>query len=149
MLIDVENNSVAVKNVERIVDTTLYEAEPPFVKLYLDTVSYLMDVPKGCSNVLYELLRYIPYTNEGEDPYFAINSSIKRIIASKLGCSMSKVEHALTDFVGKKILFRVDTGLYLFNPELFGRGEWKHIKQLRLSVVYNNNGKKVRGYVDK
>ena len=39
-------------------------------------------------------------------------------------------------FIGK-ILYRVGTGAYNFNPYLFGKGDWQDVSRLRLEVNYN------------
>jgi hypothetical protein len=123
------------------------DQEPPFVKLYLDDIVKLKETPKGAADVLYELIGYMPYANQST-PVIAINNSIKRIIAKKLSCSMGKIDHAITDLVKKGILLRTDVGLYAFNPTLFGRGEWKDIKKLRLEITYDENGKTFRSFIE-
>jgi hypothetical protein len=42
--------------------------------------------------------------------------------------------------VKKNIIFREDTGLYKGNPFLFGKGEWREIRELRMTVVFNKEG---------
>ena len=36
-----------------------------------------------------------------------------------------------------KILYRVDRGIYRFNPYLFGRGDWQDVARLRLEIKYD------------
>lgn len=37
-----------------------------------------------------------------------------------------------------KILYRVGTGAYNFNPYLFGKGDWQDVSRLRLEVNYDD-----------
>jgi hypothetical protein len=121
--------------------------EPPYIKMYLDTVLYLKDIPKGYNSVLLSILKRIPWANQNQE--IAINAHIKRGIASELQCSYSTVEHAITDFVKGEVLLRVGTGTYQVNPHLFGRGEWKDIGKLRLTIDFDANGKTIMGEVIK
>jgi hypothetical protein len=45
--------------------------------------------------------------------------------------------------VKKDIIFREDTGLYKGNPYLFGKGEWRDIRELRMTVVFNPKGQSI------
>ena len=116
-----------------------FDQEPPYVKLYLDTVLYLKDLPQRYGNILFLLLNRIPWASANQS--IAINAFIKREIATELGCSVTRIDHALSDFVKGDILKRVGTGTYQFNPHLFGRGEWKDIAALRLTIDFDSRGK--------
>ena len=127
--------------------TTTYDLgqEPPYVKLYLDAVLYLSDMPKGHSPIMLSIIKRIPWANQEQG--IAINSSVKRLIAKELNCSVTKIDHAITDFVKGELLIREDIGLYRINPYIFGRGEWKDIAELRLHVTFNVQGKTIMGEV--
>lgn len=131
------------------VRTTSYRLpdEPPYVKLYLDTILYLKDLPKSYNPVLLAILQRMPWANQIQD--IAINSSVKRQISKELDVSVSRIDHALTDFVKGEILFRMDVGLYRINPHLFGRGEWGDIERLRLEVTFDSTGKTIKGQIEK
>ena len=45
--------------------------------------------------------------------------------------------------VDKHILIRKDRGVFLANPNIFGKGNWKDIEQLRLLLTYDSKGKNV------
>jgi hypothetical protein len=119
--------------------------EPPYVKLYLDAVLYLSDMPKGYTPILYSIIKRIPWANQEQD--MAINMALKRCLAKELDCSVSKISNAITDLVKGYILIRTDVGLYKINPHIFGRGEWKDIGELRLHVTFNAEGKTVMGEI--
>lgn len=114
--------------------------EPNYVKLYLEDIAYLSNIPKWGTTILYELLKRMNYRNE-----IILSSGIKRMIVSEmhesgLNVTVQAIGNALTDFVKAKILIRKDTGVYLANPFLFGKGEWKDIRNIRLQVGYNLDG---------
>ena len=122
-------------------------AEPPFVKMYLDTILYLKDLPKGHNPILMSILKRLPWANQEQD--IALNAGIKRKIAKEVGCSVSKVNNAITDLVKGEVLFRIDVGVYQVNPHLFGRGEWNDIAKLRLEVTFDKNGKTILGEIER
>ncbi len=122
-------------------------AEPPYVKMYLDTILYLKDLPKGHNPILMSILKRLPWANQEQD--IALNAGIKRKIAKEVGCSVSKVNNAITDLVKGEVLFRIDVGVYQVNPHLFGRGEWNDIAKLRLEVTFDKNGKTILGEIER
>ena len=121
--------------------------EPPYVKMYLDTILYLKDLPKGHNPILMSILKRLPWANQEQD--IALNAGIKRKIAKEVGCSVSKVNNAITDLVKGEVLFRMDVGVYQVNPHLFGRGEWNDIAKLRLEVTFDKNGKTILGEIER
>lgn len=123
------------------------EKEPPYVKIYLDTILYLSDLPKGYNKILGAILRRMPWATDCQD--IALNAGIKRRIARDLDISMSRIDHAITDFVKGGLLSRVEVGVYHANPNLFGRGEWKDIKKLRLNVTFDASGKTIMTEIEK
>lgn len=111
--------------------------EPPFVKLYLDNVLFLRDLPKNLNPVLLALLNRMPYGGKA----FAINASMKRQMAKELGRSAGGISNAITNLVNGGLLIREDVGLYHMNPDFFGRGEWKDVQALRLAITYDYRGR--------
>jgi hypothetical protein len=109
--------------------------EPKYVKLYLADITYLNSLPKSISGVLYELLQYMDYQGR-----IILNAGLKREIAARINTSVQHIENSLTKFSKKEILIRKDTGIYLANPWLFGRGSWEDVRAIRLTVEYNLDG---------
>lgn len=119
--------------------TLSWGTEPAFIKLYLEDVLYLSDMPVKHSAILYELLKRASYAGDKDGMQVIINASLKRRIQEFLGLkNVGSVSNAITDFVKGKILYRVDVGMYNFNPYLFGKGEWQDISRLRLEVNYDD-----------
>jgi hypothetical protein len=69
-----------------------------------------------------------------------LNAGLKREIATRINTSVQHIENSLTKFSKKEILIRKDTGIYLANPWLFGRGSWEDVRAIRLTVEYNLDG---------
>ncbi len=109
--------------------------EPDFIKLYLDDLVMLKDIPQWVSSILHGLLKRMNYQNE-----IVLNVTIKKRIADDLGIAVRTIDNALVTFVKKKILSRVGLGVYQANPYLFGKGEWNNIRKIRLQVEYGDNG---------
>lgn len=119
--------------------TLSWGSEPAYIKLYLQDVLYLSDMPTKHSAVLYELLKRASYAGDKDGMQVIINASLKRRIADTLGLkNVGSISNAITDFVKGKILYRADVGMYNFNPYLFGRGDWQDISRLRLEINYDD-----------
>ena len=119
--------------------TLSWGSEPAFIKLYLQDVLYLSDMPKHHENILYELLKRSTYAGEKDGMQVCLSAGIKRIISKELGLKNDRsINNALSDLVKGKILYRVETGVYNFNPWLFGKGDWQDISRLRLEVNYDD-----------
>lgn len=132
---------VTVVDEEGVVKSQLRESyvdkEPDFIKLYLKDLVMLNDIPKWVSGILFELLKRMEWSNNE----IVLNSSIKKRIALELNITAQTIDNALGKFVKKNILKRLDSGIYQANPFLFGRGSWENIRQIRLSVTYDKDGK--------
>lgn len=111
------------------------EAEPNYIKLYLQDISYLKRLPKGSDSIIYELLKYINYEQE-----IIINSHIKKKIATALKLNEKTINNSITNLVKNEILIRIDRGVYQINSFIFGKGSWKdiikHRKSLKLEIFY-------------
>lgn len=124
---------------KRANQTLSWGTEPSFIKLYLQDVLYLSDMPTKHSAILYELLKRSTYAGDKDGMQVIVNASLKRRIQDTLGFkNISSVNNAITDLVKGKILYRADVGMYNFNPYLFGKGDWQDISRLRLEVNYDD-----------
>lgn len=126
--------------------------EPNYIKIYLQDISYFYEVPKGSTDLVYELFDYVTYNTHE----MILNMSTKKRIAKKLETSVATVSNNLTKLVQKGIIKRVEKGIYTLNPYLFGKGDWKSVKELRtsnieLEVVYDKEtGKRtLKGRLEK
>lgn len=119
-------------------------SEPEFIKLYLRHVLSITEMPRGLTGILFEMLQFVNYLHE-----FVWNKGVRKRIADKLGCSESNVKKALVEFKKKEILFEKQgySGIYILNPYLFGKGSWKNIHELRLTVDYTPERQVISGVV--
>lgn len=129
-----ENGEVLKESTE--MEYRYIEAEPEFVKLYTGDLLKLKNIPNASNSVLLSIIRRIGYDNQ-----VGLFAPIKRQIADELGVSLKKVEQAIQEFAQKDILIRKDRGLYVINPNFFGKGKWTDIKRLRLQIEYSASGK--------
>lgn len=117
---------------------SVVQKEPDYVKLYLESITKLNDVQGWTDPILYELLRLMNYGNE-----IVLNAAVKKRMALSLKISTRTIDNALSMLVKKNIIFREDTGLYKGNPFLFGKGEWRDIRELRMTVVFDKGGQNI------
>lgn len=139
--VDMETGEVKISSNER---EQVVAREPDYIKLYIEDLVKLKDLPKATNDILYNVLKRMNYQNE-----IILVSHNKKKIASDLGIKPNTIDQNLMKLTKKGILTRVARGVYIANPYLFGRGKWQDIKSLRMKVVYNKNGKFITTEVDK
>ena len=115
--------------------------EPDYVKVYLDNIAVLAEIQGWISKVLYELIKGVTYANKGQ--YIIINAGYKRIVAESLGMKQQSITNAVNQLSKKNILIKKESGVFLLNPQFFGRGEWKDISKIRYEVELSAHGKVV------
>lgn len=136
-----EVNEVVVDTGEITRQTRLeagaFEQEPPFVKLYLADIARLNGLNKSEAKLVYELIHNMGYNNvvPGYKP-------VKEMIAAKIGMTYNTLEKALKELHKKGILIRKARGLYIMDPHIFGRGTWKDVQKIRMTIDYNGDGTK-------
>lgn len=135
--VEVDKNGESVS--KRINKTLSWGAEPSYIKLYLQDVLYLSDMPKKHSKILYTLLKRASYAGEKDGMQVCLSSGLKRMILKELGMkNVGSIDNALSDLVKGKVLYRLETGVYQFNPYLFGKGDWQDIERLRMEINYDD-----------
>jgi len=119
-------------------ETNVYRLpqEPEFVKLYLNDILYYHDMPRGLNPILQVFLSNMNWENR-----LVLNMALKKRMAKKIGLSVASIDKAITKFVKGNILIREDTGMYLVNPYLFGKGNWEQIQEIRFNITYNLKGR--------
>lgn len=118
-------------------------SEPPFIKLYIDDLILLNDLPTKSSAILWELIKNMSYDNE-----IALNAYRKKKIIENLNIKMSTLNNALSSFVKKEILYRVGSGTFMPNPYLFAKGSWEDISNLRMIVSYKAGKREIQLEID-
>lgn len=108
------------------------ETEPPYVKLYISDIMRIKEVPPGMDKVLLVIISKMSYDN-----VIFTYKPIKIDIANRLGKSLAYIEKSIITLIKAAILIKIDRAMYIVDPELFGRGRWKDISKLRLSIDYD------------
>jgi hypothetical protein len=109
--------------------------EDNYIKIYIKTIGLLHNLPNSADKILFELLKYVNYDNE-----IIINKSVKQNIANRLNLSLSRINMYITNLYKENFLIRKNRGVYILNPFIFGKGNWKDIynlrKKLELDIVF-------------
>lgn len=112
---------------------------------YLQDVLFLHELPKAYSKILDELSKRILITKNKQTVY--ITAGMKKEIAKNIRCSISYINNGITNLNKKKVLERVDTGTYAFNPSLFGYKEIAdrdNIESIALNITLTHESKKIQ-----
>lgn len=117
--------------------TYLIDKEPDYVKLYLEDITRLKDIPSGMNKVLFELMKSISYNG-----IIMAYKPVKDLMCSNMGISVNYLNKCIDEFYKKGILIRYARGVYIADPNLFAKGSWKDIQNLRLVIDYNKDGSK-------
>ena len=125
------------------------QGEPSYIKLYLQDISYLNNLPSGTDKILYEFLKYLNYENE-----IVLTKVIKQRIADKLKLSLGHVNNKIQSLSKLEVLIRVGQGVYSINTFILAKGKWneiiKHRHNLKLEVFYSEeNGREVKQSTEK
>jgi len=134
LVLDEQGNMIS----KRANKTLSWGAEPPYIKLYLQDILYISDMPNHHEKVLFELLKRATYAGDEFGMTVSLSAGTKRIIAKQLNIkNVRSINNALTELVKGKILFRIETGVYQFNAYFFGKGDWQDIAKLRMEINYD------------
>ncbi len=114
------------------------DKEPNYVKLYLDDICLLNNLPKTSSAILNELLLCSNYNNE-----ISLSRGIKNRIAKDLDVTNGHLDNTISKLSKFGILKKIDVGLYVLNPFIFGRGNWLEIKSIRATWKYSDKGREL------
>ena len=116
---------------------TIVEREPDYVKLYIQDIARLKDLPSSASSLITLIIKSMGYNNL----FFAFKP-IKEIFCDELKMPMNTLNKQIDNLRKANILLPIPNkrGCYLVDPNLFARGAWNDIKQLRLVIDYNQDG---------
>lgn len=115
---------------------TIIKQEPAYIKLYIQDVLYLRDMPAGLTGVMYALLKEATYADKGLRIY--LPTGLKKELIAAVGTTKAAFDNALSKLCKGQIIRRVSTGVYELNPFFFGRGEWKDIDRIRATWDYDS-----------
>ncbi len=98
----------------------------------------LNNLPKTSSAILNELLLCSNYNNE-----ISLSRGIKNRIAKDLDVTNGHLDNTISKLSKFGILKKIDVGLYVLNPFIFGRGNWLEIKSIRATWKYSDKGREL------
>lgn len=117
---------------------TIFKQEPPYVKLYLEDMLYMRDMPKSLSGLTYSLAKRSTYADNDDGLCVYLPTYVKQQILEECGYEkMQSLNNALVKLCKGEIIRRLGTGAYQLNPYLFGRGDWKAIERIRMTWDYD------------
>lgn len=135
-----DHDTGVVRSEERTTITRLPQ-EPAYVKLYIEDLGRILDLPNGPRDILYSLLRKLDY-----DGLISLTSGGRKRIAEAHGIKEQSVSNYLTMLVKKEVLKNVARGEYELNPHLFAKGDWDSIYRRRgnfkMTVTYTEDGRR-------
>ena len=115
--------------------TAIVNGEPDFIKMYITDIKKIFSLEKNVSLVLYSILMRMGYDNK-----FIAVLEIKKQMSIDTGLSKETIDVAISKLKKIGILISISKATYLVDPNLFARGTWSSIKNLRLSIQYNPDG---------
>ncbi len=118
------------------------QQEPDYVKLYLSDIQLLHGIPN--SAVLNELLKDLGYSGV----LYTFKPVIDRIQAAT-SLKYDTIKKTIKKYENAGILINTGRCEHQVNPNLFARGRWTDIQQIRLIVDYNKDGKLLRAEINK
>jgi hypothetical protein len=137
-LVDHTSGTVTESTTEQVVRLP---AEPPYVKLYLEDLGRLLDLPAGPRDILYSLARKMDY-----DGIISLTAAGRQRIAEAHGLKIQTLNNYLSTLVKRDVLKLIGRGEFEMNPDLFAKGDWREVQRRRtafkLTVTYTADGKR-------
>ena len=133
-----DENGVIIGQDRSVGTRTIYKQEPPYVKLYLEDILYMADMPKSLSGLTYALAKRATFADKDDRLVIYLNTFLKQQICTECGYEvMQSLNNAINKLCKGNIIKRLGAGTYQLNPYLFGRGEWKDIDKIRMTWDYD------------
>lgn len=131
------NTSGEVLNVEQHLSIPVGD-EPPYYKVYLQDIANVYGLNPAeravweilCSNMTFQNLVFL-------------YKPIKMMLVQATGKKYETIKAAIKSLTAKGLLIRQDRAVYLVSPKYAARGKWQDIKALRLTIDYNEQGRKI------
>lgn len=134
----IDHETGEIKTVEHN-QKSYVEREPDYVKLYLQDIARLKDLSPSASSLMTLIIKSMGYNNL----FFAFKP-LKDMFCEELKMPINTLNKQIERLKVSGILLPLPNkrGCYLVDPNLFARGSWNNIKQLRLVIDYNIDGTK-------
>ena len=132
---DEETGEEIIKNIN--ISSFAVDREPEYIKLYIQDIGRLKKINGKANDILLAFISKMGYNN-----IIPTYKPIKMLIARDLNVSIHTVNSAIKKFRASGLFIPYVRGMYIADPELFARGNWKNIKNLRLVIDYKKDGTK-------
>ena len=132
--IEINNDTGEVLKVKNF-KTAIVSTEPDFLKLYLSDIKRIFSLEKNVSLVLYSIVLRMGYDNK----FIAVKDT-KILMSKDTGLKIETIDVAISKLKKENILIPISKSVYLVDPNLFARGKWNKLKDLRLCIKYNPDG---------
>jgi hypothetical protein len=124
-----EDGSVSTsKTSEQTIKQTIKNDEPDFIKLYLNALTPLYSLEGLQNKVLIEFVKLMGYDN-------IVDMNLRKwnLLASNLNISVQVARNKISQLCKNHsdIVKSLGEGAYFISPEVFGKGTWQNIKQIR------------------
>ncbi|MDG3089178.1 hypothetical protein P7F88_25280 [Vibrio hannami] len=110
-------------------ETNFKESEPPYYKVYVDTIARVQGIPHSVKSFVMELGKFMTY--EGS---IQLTKSAKGRIAKELGVSEGTIANYLSKATKTGMLINNGGGEFSFHPSVMGRGSWADVKKHRTDL---------------
>ena len=132
---DRESGEEIVKDIN--ISSFSVDKEPEYIKLYIQDIGRLKKINGKANDILLAFISKMGYNN-----IIPTYKPIKMLVAKDLNVSLHTVSSAIKKFKATGLFIPYVRGMYIADPEIFARGNWKNIKNLRLVIEYKKNGTK-------
>lgn len=132
---DTETGEETVENIN--ISSFSVDREPEYIKLYIQDVGRLKKINGKANDILLAFISKMGYNN-----IIPTYKPIKMFVANDLNISIHTVNSAIKKFKATGLFIPYVRGMYIADPELFARGKWNNIKNLRLVIDYKKDGTK-------
>lgn len=122
-----------------VMESTTVGREPDFIKMYIQDLGRLMSLNNSDNKILLFLLSTLDYSSKLKLDMYA-----KQEIMEALEMPLNTVNASIKNLYNAGILIRQAHSRYLMNPALFARGRWEDVKQIRMQIDYNEEGRTIK-----
>ena len=137
-VVDFDSGEVKQETSNRVIQ---HPAEPPYVKMYINDLCLLQEIPESLKDVLFYTLRKLDY-----DGYIHLSARYRKQICGYLNISEKTLRNRISGLSKKKIITNISRSEYQVNPYLFAKGSWKSIveqrKDFQVLITYKSNGER-------
>lgn len=132
MYTDPETGEVVREVTNDVTVTRIRSDEPEFVKLYVRTLGTFIGLQESANKLVMALIPLMSYAEEHQ--VINLTAYQRKLIEKKYGLSQSTISRQLKQLVEKHVLIPLGRGTWQVNPMYIGRGRWRDIQALRMTL---------------